>query len=161
MTGDFGAAVARIAAAMGGRAVPDGPWDGLRAEIDGRHAARMAEWEARRPQRERAEAAYRAAQARRRAELGASPRDPVPVAAAAPWAAPPSSSVFMAAYSCPMKAAIRNEAGVTVVMVYDDVGEDGWFSEGLTAKAFAAQLKGVTGALQVNINSGGGSVFDG
>lgn len=62
----------------------------------------------------------------------------------------------------PIKCQIRAaEAGVTRVDVYDDIGEGGWFSEGLTAKAFAAQLSGVKGALEVHINSGGGDVFDG
>lgn len=61
----------------------------------------------------------------------------------------------------PLKCRIRAEAGVTRVDVYDDIGEGGWFSEGLTAKGFAAQLGDVKGALEVHINSGGGDVFDG
>lgn len=61
----------------------------------------------------------------------------------------------------PLKCRIRAEAGVTRVDVYDDIGEGGWFAEGLTAKSFAAQLAGVKGALEVHINSGGGDVFDG
>jgi ATP-dependent protease ClpP protease subunit len=62
----------------------------------------------------------------------------------------------------PLKARISNAAGgVTRVDVYDDIGPGGWFTEGLTAKSFAAQLAEVTGALHVHINSGGGDVFDG
>src|SRR5258708_21562935 len=61
----------------------------------------------------------------------------------------------------PLKCRIRAEAAVTGVDVYDDMGEGGWSSDGLTAKSFAAQLAGVKGALEVHINSGGGDVFDG
>jgi ATP-dependent protease ClpP protease subunit len=59
-----------------------------------------------------------------------------------------------------MRCQIRAEAGVTRVDVYDDIGE-GWFSEGLTAKAFAAQLAGVKGPVDVHINSVGGDVGEG
>ena len=61
----------------------------------------------------------------------------------------------------PIKCQIRAEAGITRVDVYDDIGEGGWFSEGVSAKSFAAQMAGVKGALEVHINSGGGDVFDG
>lgn len=63
----------------------------------------------------------------------------------------------------PIKARITNSAGTapTRVDVYDDIGEGGWFSEGLTAKSFANQLSGITGPLEVHINSGGGDVWDG
>ena len=62
----------------------------------------------------------------------------------------------------PIKCQIRAaESGVTRVDVFDDIGEGGWFSEGLTAKAFASQLAGVKGALEVHVNSAGGDVFDG
>jgi ATP-dependent protease ClpP protease subunit len=61
----------------------------------------------------------------------------------------------------PLMCRISNDAGVTRVDVYDDIGEGGWFSEGLTAKDFTAQLAKVKGALEVHINSGGGDVFDG
>ncbi len=62
----------------------------------------------------------------------------------------------------PIRCRIRNEDdGVTRVDVYDDIGPGGWFSDGFTAKDFAAQLAGVTGALEVHINSAGGDVFDG
>jgi len=62
----------------------------------------------------------------------------------------------------PIKCRIRAaEDGVTRIDVMDDIGEGGWFSEGLTAKSFAAQMSGVKGALEVHINSAGGDVFDG
>lgn len=62
----------------------------------------------------------------------------------------------------PIKCRIRNDGGtVTRVDVYDDIGPGGWFSDGLTAKDFAAQLADVKGALEVHINSAGGDVFDG
>lgn len=61
----------------------------------------------------------------------------------------------------PLKARISAQAGVTRVDVYDDIGEGGWFSEGLTAKNFANQLAGLAGPLEVHINSGGGDVWDG
>lgn len=61
----------------------------------------------------------------------------------------------------PIKARISAQAGVTRVDVYDDIGEGGWFSEGLTAKSFANQLAGLSGPLEVHINSGGGDVWDG
>lgn len=63
----------------------------------------------------------------------------------------------------PLKARISNAAAdaPTRVDVYDDIGEGGWFSEGLSAKGFAAQLSDVRGPLEVHINSGGGDVFDG
>lgn len=62
----------------------------------------------------------------------------------------------------PIRCRIRAEGGgVTRVDVFDDIGEGGWFSEGLTAKSFSAQMADVRGPLEVHINSGGGDVFDG
>jgi len=62
----------------------------------------------------------------------------------------------------PIKCRIRaSDDGVTRVDVYDDIGTAGFWADSLTAKDFAAQLSGVKGSLQVNINSGGGDVFDG
>lgn len=60
----------------------------------------------------------------------------------------------------PLKARISAQAGVTRVDVYDDVGGD-FFGEGVTAKAFAGELAGVRGALDVHVNSPGGNVWDG
>lgn len=62
----------------------------------------------------------------------------------------------------PLKCQIRSaDNGVTVVSVYDDVGASPWSDGGLTAKAFAEQLSGIRGPLQVRINSGGGDCFEG
>jgi ATP-dependent protease ClpP protease subunit len=61
----------------------------------------------------------------------------------------------------PLKCRIRAEGGVTRVDVYDDIGEGGWFSEGLSAKNFASQMAAVRGPLDVHINSYGGDVGDG
>ena len=49
------------------------------------------------------------------------------------------------------------------ILIYTDIGGGGWFSEGLTAKQFANDLKamGKLDTLQVRINSAGGDVFDG
>jgi ATP-dependent protease ClpP protease subunit len=61
----------------------------------------------------------------------------------------------------PLKCRIRNDGGTTRVDVYDDIGEGGWFSDGVSAKDFAAQLAPITGPLEIHINSAGGDVFDG
>ena len=62
----------------------------------------------------------------------------------------------------PIRCQILNDgSGTTRVDVYDDIGEGGWFAEGLTAKAFSGQMSSVRGPLEVHINSGGGDVFDG
>jgi ATP-dependent protease ClpP protease subunit len=61
-----------------------------------------------------------------------------------------------------MRARISNEgSGPTRVDVFDDIGDGGWYGEGLTAKDFTAQLAGVKGPLDVHINSSGGAVGDG
>lgn len=48
------------------------------------------------------------------------------------------------------------------VFIYDDIGAS-WWGDGVTAKAFAADLKalGNRNRITVRINSGGGDVFDG
>jgi len=62
----------------------------------------------------------------------------------------------------PMRARIRNEGtGPARVDIYDDIGAGGWFSEGYTPSSFADAIKGVSGPLDVHINSGGGDVSDG
>jgi ATP-dependent protease ClpP protease subunit len=62
----------------------------------------------------------------------------------------------------PMKARIRNEGtGPARVDIFDDIGAGGWFSEGYTPASFADAIKGVSGPLDVHINSGGGDVADG
>lgn len=62
----------------------------------------------------------------------------------------------------PMRARIRNEgSGPARVDIFDDIGAGGWFSEGYTPASFADAIKGVSGPLDVHINSGGGDVADG
>lgn len=62
----------------------------------------------------------------------------------------------------PMKARIRNEGtGPARVDIFDDIGAGGWFSEGYTPSSFADAIKGVSGPLDIHINSGGGDVADG
>lgn len=57
---------------------------------------------------------------------------------------------------------IKNEAGApTRVDIYDEIGGGGWFSSGVTAVDFIAELAGITGDLEVHLNSPGGDVFDG
>jgi ATP-dependent Clp endopeptidase proteolytic subunit ClpP len=60
-----------------------------------------------------------------------------------------------------MACHIRAQANATRIDVYDEIGDGGMFGEGCSAKDFAAQLAGVTGPLDVHINSYGGSVKDG
>lgn len=58
---------------------------------------------------------------------------------------------------------IRNAADpeVAQVYIYDQVGED-FFGGGVTAKAFVAELQAITApAIELHVNSPGGSVFDG
>ena len=52
--------------------------------------------------------------------------------------------------------------GAAEVMIYDEIGSS-WFSDGVTAKGFAEQLKsmGDVKNIDVRINSPGGSVFEG
>lgn len=64
----------------------------------------------------------------------------------------------MKAYS--IKCRISNTADATRVDVYDDIGDD-FFTGGISASDFAANLATVKGALEVHINSGGGNVFHG
>ena len=61
----------------------------------------------------------------------------------------------------PIRCRIRAEAAVTRIDVFDDIGPGGWFSDGLTAKDFAAQLAKISGPLDVHVSSSGGDVFDG
>ena len=61
----------------------------------------------------------------------------------------------------PIKCRISNEGTVTRVDIFDDIGSVDWQGNGLTAKAFAAQMAKVKGPLECHVNSGGGDVFDG
>jgi ATP-dependent protease ClpP protease subunit len=61
----------------------------------------------------------------------------------------------------PIKCQVRAQGSTTRVDVYDDIGDGGMFGAGISAKDFAASLAGVSGPLDVHINSYGGSVKDG
>lgn len=62
----------------------------------------------------------------------------------------------------PMRARIRNDGtGPARVDIYDDIGQGGWLSGGYTPASFAEAIKGVSGPLDVHINSAGGDVGDG
>lgn len=52
------------------------------------------------------------------------------------------------------------ERGDNVITIFDVIGEDFW-SEGVTAKSIARQLKAIGGPVEVQINSPGGDVFEG
>lgn len=58
---------------------------------------------------------------------------------------------------------IRNAAGDTAeVFIYDQIGEDWWTGNGVTAKAFIDELGQITAPnIDLHLNSPGGSVFDG
>lgn len=49
------------------------------------------------------------------------------------------------------------------ILIYEDIGAGGWFSDGVSAKSFTEALKalGDVATLDVRINSYGGDVFDG
>lgn len=60
--------------------------------------------------------------------------------------------------------AIKNQADETPeILVYDQIGHDWWTGEGVTAKRFREDLAalGKPAAVNVRINSEGGSVFEG
>jgi ATP-dependent Clp endopeptidase proteolytic subunit ClpP len=58
---------------------------------------------------------------------------------------------------------IKNAAGdVAEIFIYDQIGEDWWTGEGITAKGFLNDLAGVKAReIALHVNSPGGSVFDG
>lgn len=51
------------------------------------------------------------------------------------------------------------DSGPTEILIYEEIGEN-WFGEGIIAKKFLEDLKGLKDVI-VRINSPGGSVFDG
>lgn len=57
---------------------------------------------------------------------------------------------------------IRNATGTSAdIYIYEQIGENWWTGEGVTAKAFVKDLKALGNAdINLHINSGGGSVFD-
>lgn len=57
---------------------------------------------------------------------------------------------------------IKAAADRAEVFIYEQIGEDWWTGEGVTAKAFAADLAALkVGHIDLRVNSPGGSVFDG
>lgn len=52
------------------------------------------------------------------------------------------------------------EKGDNVITIFGYIGEDFW-SEGITAKSIARQLRAISGPVEVQINSPGGDVFEG
>jgi ATP-dependent Clp protease, protease subunit len=48
-----------------------------------------------------------------------------------------------------------------VIQMFDIIGEDYWTGGGITAKRVAAQLRGMQGPVEAQINSPGGDVFEG
>jgi ATP-dependent protease ClpP protease subunit len=59
----------------------------------------------------------------------------------------------------PMAARIRNEGGAVRIDLFDEIGEG--LAGGISALSFAEQLAGITGPLDVHVNSCGGDCFDG
>jgi ATP-dependent protease ClpP protease subunit len=56
----------------------------------------------------------------------------------------------------------KNASGPTEILLYDTIGEDPFFGGGVSSKAFAAALRDAKkGPIDLRINSGGGSVFEG
>lgn len=53
------------------------------------------------------------------------------------------------------------ERGDNVITMFDVIGEDYWTGGGVTAKRVASQLKAIGGAVEVQINSPGGDMFEG
>lgn len=73
---------------------------------------------------------------------------------------------FAMAHGRPARAdvpglALRNEAATTELLIYGRIGGGGWFEDGILAADVAKLLQGITGPLNVRINSGGGDVFQG
>jgi len=53
---------------------------------------------------------------------------------------------------------------IAEIIIYEDIGQGGFFSEALSAKDFSKELKSLpdtVNTIEVRINSGGGDVFDG
>lgn len=91
MTGDFGAAVARLRAAM------RDPYDriaDLAADMQDDYREKLDRWERQRPQREMALRAHQRAMLQRHRELGLTAGQPAPIFAAA-WAEPPERPAFV------------------------------------------------------------------
>jgi ATP-dependent protease ClpP protease subunit len=53
------------------------------------------------------------------------------------------------------------ERGDNVLTMFEVIGEDHWTGGGITAKKVAAQLRAISGPVEVQINSPGGDMFEG
>lgn len=53
------------------------------------------------------------------------------------------------------------ERGDNVITMFDVIGEDHWTGGGITSKKVAAQLRAISGPVEVQINSPGGDMFEG
>jgi len=51
--------------------------------------------------------------------------------------------------------------GDNVITMFEQIGENPWTGAGITAKKVAAQLRAISGPVEVQINSGGGDMFEG
>lgn len=51
--------------------------------------------------------------------------------------------------------------GDNVITMFEQIGENSWTGAGITAKKVAAQLRAISGPVEVQINSGGGDMFEG
>jgi len=57
---------------------------------------------------------------------------------------------------------IKNKADKGEIWIYEQIGEDWWTGEGMTAKSFQKELADIkAGQIDLHINSPGGIVFDG
>lgn len=60
-----------------------------------------------------------------------------------------------------IRAAVDN-AAITEILLYDEIGEDPWFGTGVSAKTFTQDIAAVeTPEIHLRINSPGGDVFEG
>lgn len=53
------------------------------------------------------------------------------------------------------------DRGDNVITMFETIGEDHWTGGGVTAKKVAAQLRAISGPVEVQINSPGGDMFEG
>ena len=57
---------------------------------------------------------------------------------------------------------VKNKADKAEIWIYEQIGEDWWTGDGMTAKAFQKELSAIkASSIDLHINSPGGEVFDG
>ncbi len=57
---------------------------------------------------------------------------------------------------------IENKGDKAEIWIYEEIGEDFWSGDGITAKSFQKDLATIkAGQIDLHINSPGGEVFDG